>query len=88
MFNIGNGANEITTEDLEAIFGDNSPATPPEEEQQPQAESKSEEKDVTQTKAFANRLRESTEKARAEEREKLAKAIYKQYERSCKLSVD
>lgn len=81
MFDIGKGANEITTEDLEAIFGDNSPATPPEEEQQLQAESKSEEKDVTQTKAFANRLRESTEKARAEEREKLAKELgYSSYD--------
>lgn len=88
------GANEFTLEELEELFnGDAQQETPPAEETtdpQPDAEpgaetdsEKTEDKsgNVEQTKAFAKRLRESTEKARTEERESIAKSFgYESYD--------
>lgn len=75
-----NGANDFTLEELDALFNDDQPATPPATEDTHQAGSPEngqpgnpDEKNPDQTKAFAHRLKESTEKARKEEREALAK---------------
>lgn len=81
-----NGANEFTLEELEALFEDDvqQEDTPPAEintesetDAQPETDdgNKSKSKNVEQTKAFANRLKESTEKARREEREAIAKSL-------------
>ena len=64
--------------DLDSLFADDSQQepSPVEEETAPTADS-----NIDNTKAFAKRLRESTEKARAEERESIAKAMgYGSYE--------
>lgn len=86
------GANEFTLEELEELFnGDTQQETPPAEETtDPQTDVQTENDDgakapetnnVEQTKAFAKRLRESTEKARNEEREAIAKSFgYESYE--------
>ena len=68
---IEQGANVFTDSELEAILnGEKQQETPPAStEEQPQ------EQDVTKTKAFANRLKESTDKARREEREAIAKEL-------------
>lgn len=68
---IEQGANVFTDSELEAILnGEKQQETPPAStEEQPQ------EQDVTKTKAFANRLKESTDKARKEEREAIAKEL-------------
>lgn len=72
------GANGFTDSELEAILNSEGQPenTPPvSTEGQPQ------EQDVTKTKAFANRLKESTDKARREEREAIAKEMgYASYE--------
>lgn len=82
-----NGANELTVEELEALFHDeDEQATPPAEQTEPESETtnpddgvKPEVKDTT--KAFAKRLSESTAKARREERETMAKELgYESYE--------
>lgn len=78
-----NGANEYTIEELEELFNDTQPETPPVEEKVPQSdaqpetvvEEKSATKNVEQTKAFAHRLKESTDKARRDEREAIAKSF-------------
>ena len=82
-----NGANEFTIEELESLFNDeNQQATPPAQEttETQSAEDTSEpakENDVTTTKAFATRLKESTTKARLEEREAIAKTFgYESYD--------
>lgn len=75
------GANEFTIEELEELFNDDTQQeTPPAEENtEPQtdvqtgADDKS--KNIEHTKAFAKRLRESTEKARNDEREAIAKSF-------------
>jgi hypothetical protein len=76
------GANEFTAAELEELFSDElqSETPPTEKETEPQKET--EEKtieqvssDVDKTKAFAKRLRESTDKARQEEREAIAKSL-------------
>ena len=87
-----NGANEFTLEELEELFnGETQQETPPAEETtEPQTDVQTgneedakapETNNVEQTKAFAKRLRESTEKARNEEREAIAKNFgYASYE--------
>lgn len=67
------GANDFTLEELEALLNgeDDEQETPPADEtesqvEQPTPEPKKEETDVTQTKAFAKRLKESTDKAKDE----------------------
>ena len=84
-----NGANGFTIEELEALMSDSNQATPPEPDaNNPQAEDGNNGSNTTnpansvdQTKAFAHRLKESTEKARNEERENIAKSLgYDSYE--------
>lgn len=78
------GANELTVEELEELFNDDDQQeTPPATETtDPQSDAQTETEtqeetpkaaNVEQTKAFAKRLRESTDKARNEEREAIAK---------------
>lgn len=78
------GANELDVKDIEALFASNSPASPQEGNTTPTpaTEEKGEtdpgataNPDVTATKAFAKRLKESTEKAVNDEREKIAKSM-------------
>lgn len=69
---------DVNDIDLDSLFADDSQQepSPVEEETAPTADS-----NIDNTKAFAKRLRESTEKARAEERESIAKAMgYGSYE--------
>lgn len=87
-----NGDNTFTVEELEELFNEDvSQETPPatedsapqsEVQTEPTEESKDNDvKNVEQTKAFAKRLRESTEKARNEEREAIAKSFgYESYD--------
>jgi hypothetical protein len=81
-----NGANTFSIEELEELFnGDVEQETPPAEETtEPQSDVQTEtdnqnisdkSNNVEQTKAFAKRLRESTDKARNEEREAIAKSF-------------
>lgn len=85
------GANEFTVEELEELFRDDEPAqeTPPAttNDGNPQTTNEtadtgvSETSSVENTKAFAKRLRESTDKARREEREAIAKSLgYESYD--------
>ena len=79
------GVNEFTAAELEALFSDeNQPETPPagnEAESQQATDNKGNNVDVDKTKAFAKRLKESTDKARLEEREAIAKSLgYESYE--------
>lgn len=79
------GDNTLTIEELEELFNDDvEQETPPAEENtDPQTEVQTETGEATeqkpnnveQTKAFAKRLRESTDKARSEEREAIAKSL-------------
>ena len=95
MPNENYGANEFTVEELEAMFRDEfEQETPPAEENtNPQnvetadkedtdtSEGTEKEKSTDTTKAFARRLKESTEKARKEERENIAKSLgYESYD--------
>jgi hypothetical protein len=86
-----NRDNVFTVEELEELFNDEvQQETPPAEEPtEPQSEVQTEDdkvedtksNNVEQTKAFAKRLRESTDKARNEEREAIAKSFgYESYE--------
>lgn len=93
---INKGANEFTVEELEALFNDDiQQETPPAEDStEPESDVQTEtdnsatnesatekSNNVEQTKAFAKRLRESTDKARNEEREAIAKSFgYASYE--------
>ena len=81
------GANEFTLEELEELFKDTQPITPAaEEDTTPQdgndgADDDNKSNNVENTKAFANRLKQSTDKARKEEREAIAKSLgYESYE--------
>lgn len=85
------GANQFTVEELEELFRDDETeqVTPPanSNEQNPQNDGTSTNtgvdgvSSVDTTKAFAKRLRESTDKARREERESIAKSFgYQSYE--------
>lgn len=84
------GANEFTAEELEALFQDDEPQqeTPPASNDGTTDVSTGEaaiekpaESAVDTTKAFAKRLKESTDKARREERENIAKSLgYESYE--------
>ena len=80
------GANDFTVEELEELFReDEEQATPPAEttENPPEAEDKTDtgKSDVTSTQAFARRLKESTDKARREERDNIAKSLgYESYD--------
>lgn len=73
------GANELSIEDIEKFLADDGQATPPVEQTntspatQPNDDDNT--KNVTETQAFAHRLKQSTEKARAEERENIAKSL-------------
>ena len=81
------GANDFTLEELDALLSgeDDGQETPPENgaensSEQPTPEPKKEEADVTQTKAFAKRLKESTDKARLETKDEVAKELgYESY---------
>lgn len=85
MFVDENGANEFTFEELEELFKDDTQQeTPPAEgNAEPQSDVQTDSNDskksdadkIEQTKAFAHRLRESTDKARREEREAIAKSF-------------
>lgn len=79
-----NGANMFTAEELEALFGDElereTPTADEGTETQESGNTETEntgkpQNNVETTKAFANRLKESTEKARREEREAIAKSL-------------
>ena len=88
------GANEFTIEELEASFnGDNETNSPASNEtitenQDGDNETVAEESkpnNVENTKAFANRLKASTDKARQEERESIAKSFgYNSYDEMVK----
>lgn len=88
MDNNSMGANEFTVEELEALFHDESQTnSPTSNENTTDAQEGGNEtetdksNDVEKTKAFATRLRESTEKARREEREAIAKSFgYSSYD--------
>ena len=79
------GANEFTVEELEALFQDDEPEQSPPPANNTGTDAKdgdvaekpdtSKGNDVTTTQSFAKRLRESTEKARQEERESIAKSL-------------
>lgn len=85
-----NGANDFTMEELEQLFqSESEQATPPAENtvvenvvtDTEQGSNAGESNTVDTTKAFAKRLRESTDKARREEREAIAKSLgYESYE--------
>lgn len=84
MPNINFGANEFTVEELEELFRDDEEqqTTPSAEntETKPQEDDKKTE-DVTSTQTFARRLKESTDKARKEERDNIAKSLgYESYD--------
>lgn len=69
-------ANGLSYEELESLFNDDDQQendTPPAQDDGNSAPTDS--KDVSQTKAFAKRLKESTDKVRSEEREAIAKQL-------------
>ena len=84
------GANEFTAEELEELFNDDEQETPSvqnsqnpqkEDDTNPGSTGEPEKQDVTSTKAFAKRLKESTDKARREERDNIAKSLgYESYD--------
>ena len=92
MFDTDFGANGITIKDIEDFLnsvdqaepptaqkGESSPAAQPDgsQQQEGQQETKT---DVTETQAFAHRLKEATTKARNEERDNIAKELgYESY---------
>lgn len=75
------GVNEFTAAELEELFSDEFQSEPPQTEKptEPQKEEKptdeNEASKVDTTKAFAKRLKESTDKARQEERDAIAKSL-------------
>ena len=94
------GANELTVEELEELFNDDvQQETPPAEKTtEPQSDAQTEtdngeetlkSNNVEQTKAFAKRLKESTDKVRNEEREAIAKEFgFDSYEAMMKSKED
>lgn len=81
------GANEFTIEELEELFNDDTTQTTPAAETNTDTQDGNNGADdnksnnVENTKAFAARLKESTEKARREERDAIAKQLgYESYE--------
>lgn len=80
--------NEFTAAELEELFSDESQSESSQTKQttEPQKETSTEPKkeeagEVDKTKAFAKRLKESTDKARQEERDAIAKSLgYESYE--------
>ena len=86
------GANEFTIEELEELFDSENQTTTPASEEITDAQDGNNEtvtesvntgksNNVENTKAFATRLRESTDKARKEERESIAKSFgYNSYD--------
>lgn len=81
------GANEFSIEELEELFNDDTSQTTPAAETNTDAQDGNngtdddKSKNVETTKAFATRLKESTEKARREERDAIAKQLgYDSYE--------
>lgn len=83
------GANNFTVEELDELFRDDEIAqeTPPVTETETQTvddastSNTSKDEEVDTTKAFAKRLKESTDKVRREERESIAKSLgYTSYE--------
>lgn len=77
MLNFGKGANEITIKDIEAFLEDDRADTPQAEEdiETPPATQPDSPESIETTKAFANRLKDATTKARAAEREDIAKSL-------------
>lgn len=79
------GANEFTIKDIEQFLaseGAESPAAKDEEGTAPQTQGDEGKKtDITETQAFAHRLKEATTKARREERDNMAKELgYESYD--------
>lgn len=77
--------NELSAEEIDSLFADDEEESLPQEsttsEQPANSEVETKTESVDQTKAFAKRLRESTDKARKEEREAIAKQFgYESYE--------
>ena len=71
-----NGANELSVEELEALFTDNSEQQSPAVDEGTESNSSDDnKKDVSQTKAFAKRLAEEKAKVVNEERENIAKSL-------------
>lgn len=81
MFIENNGANEITIKDLEDFLNSDGAVTPAAEIQesspaaQPNDGEIQEKTNVTETQAFAHRLKEETNKVRNEERDNIAKSL-------------
>jgi hypothetical protein len=84
MGNTNLGANEFTIEELEELFNDTIQSTTPATETNTEAQESDDGDDkstVENTKAFAHRLKQSTDKARKEERESIAKSLgYESYD--------
>lgn len=77
------GANEFTIKDIEAYLNGEGAETPAAEpEGTPQTETEGNKTpEVTETQAFAHRLKEATDKARAKEREDIARQLgFESYE--------
>ena len=76
MFNTSSGANEISIKDIEAFLNDDGADTPAADETEtPPATQPDSHESIERTKAFANRLKDATTKARIEERENIAKSL-------------
>lgn len=89
------GDNDLTPEEIDALFGsEDQQETPPANEETAHSEESAGNQDkgdekIEQTKAFAKRLRESTDKARNEEREAIAKQMgFESYEAMMKTRED
>ena len=87
------GVNEFTIAELEQLFNSELEQVPPPVEEKTDAQDVNDKKeeqetsnnDIDRTKAFAKRLRESTDKVRQEEREAIAKSLgYESYEKLVK----
>lgn len=72
------GVDELSYEEIKGLFEDDNQQESPTAQQE---ETNQQPDDVSQTKAFAKRLKESTDKVRVEEREAIAKSLgYNSYE--------
>ena len=87
------GVNEFTIAELEQLFDSEFEQVPPPVEEKTDAQGADDDKkeqnvptdDIDKTKAFAKRLKESTDKVRQEEREVIAKSLgYESYEKLVK----
>ena len=87
------GVNEFTIAELEQLFDSEFEQVPPPVEEKTDAQGANDDKkeqnvptdDIDKTKAFAKRLKESTDKVRQEEREAIAKSLgYESYEKLVK----